>query len=91
MDFMERNRKKVKIRDGEQGTSELKQQHEKANEKEPRRKLSYREKLLGNAGNDMVMEDHFEEGIFFLDEELDLEEKDGDEECPNIRLSKDEK
>lgn len=91
VDLLERNSKKVKVRNGKSGSSESQHLHVKVDGEEPRRKLSYREKLLGNVVNDMEMKDQSEEGECFSDEDSDLEEDDEDEECPNIRLSKVEK
>lgn len=88
VDLIERSSKKVKIRDGELVVSDSNLQQKRTNAQEPKRKISYREKLLGSEENDIEMDEQAEDGEFFSDEESNLEEDDEDEECPNIRLSK---
>lgn len=85
-DLMERSSKKVKIRDVEPGTTEVNNQQERDREEEPRRKISYREKLMGGLPSDTEMDDQEMEADFYSDEDSEQKDDEEEEDYPTIKL-----
>lgn len=90
-DLIEKSSKKMKIKEGELGVSDSNHQQEREIVEEPKRKISYQEKRVGNTTYDIEMDEQCDEGQFFSDDESELEEDKENEDCPNIRLSRAEK
>lgn len=89
-----RSNKKVKIRDGNLEMNELATLptggEEEAGQGEPKRKISYREKLLGHASDDITMEYQMRDYVEVFDDKFEVVEED-EEDYLTIRISREEK
>lgn len=47
--------------------------------------------MVGYTSNDTEMEDQYGEGDFYSDDKSESEKEDDDCDCPNIRLSREER